>query len=88
MIPEEKTQEIIKEIQCLSGEQLDPMENRCLPCSHYNLVWDPENKVCKTMLKEDISKEQEKELLLSGLVLNKLDLVSDDKNNIIGYLDK
>ena len=57
VISKQETDEIIKGLQCLDGEQLDPNENRCLPCTHYGLVWDPEHKVCKTMLKEEILKE-------------------------------
>ena len=40
------------------------------------------------MLKEEIIKEQEKHLLTDGMIINNLNLVSDQKNNIIGYLEK
>ena len=88
VISKQETDEIIKGLQCLDGEQLDPNENRCLPCTHYGLVWDPEHKVCKTMLKEEILKEQDKNLLSDGFILNKLDIMSDEKGNVVGYLEK
>ena len=88
VISKQETDEIIKGLQCLDGEQLDPNENRCLPCTHYGLVWDPEHKVCKTMLKEEILKEQDKNLLSDGFILNKLDIISDEKGNVVGYLEK
>ena len=88
ILEKEEADKIIKQIQCLDGEQFDSMENRCLPCTHYGLVWDSEHKVCKPMLKQEIIKEQDKNLFESGLVLNGLDVVSDEKNNIIGLLEK
>ena len=87
VLTEKEGDHIIRQIQCLEGEQLDPNENRCLPCTHYNLVWDTEHKVCKPMLKEEIIKEQEKHLLTDGMIINNLNLISDQKNNIIGYIN-
>lgn len=88
VISKEHSDEIVKEIQCLQGEQLDPNDKRCLPCTYYNMVWDVEHKMCKPMLKETIKREQDENLLLRGITLNKLDIITDDKNNIVGYMDK
>jgi hypothetical protein len=88
VLSEKEGNNIVKQIQCLEGEQLDLNENRCLPCTHYGLVWDIEHKLCKPMLKEEILKEQEKNLLTDGMVINGLQIVSNDKNDIIGYLEK
>ena len=88
VISKQETIEILKGLQCLDGEQLDSNENRCLPCTHYGLVWDAEHKVCKTMLKEEILKEQDKNLLSDGFVLNKLDIISDERGNVVGFLEK
>ena len=88
VISKEETIEILKGLQCLDGEQLDSNESRCLPCTHYGLVWDAEHKVCKTMLKEEILKEQDKNLLSDGFVLNKLDIISDERGNVVGFLEK
>ena len=81
-----ESKEIIKQIECLDGEQFDINQNRCLPCSHYQLVWDSESKLCKPMLKDQIFKE--KEILSSNMVLKGLDIVVNDKKNIIGYIEK
>ncbi len=59
MTPQE-TAKVIKDLSCLSGEQFDVSEQRCLPCTHYNLIWDPIYKKCKAMVKSDIK----------GIVLN------------------
>jgi hypothetical protein len=88
VISKQETIEILKGLQCLDGEQLDSNENRCLPCTHYGLVWDAEHKVCKTMLKEEILKEQDKNLLSDGFILNKLDIISDERGNVVGFLEK
>ena len=83
-----ESKEIIKQIECLDGDQFDINEKRCLPCSHYQLVWDSETRLCKQMLKDQVSKEKEKEILSSNMVLQGLDIVVNDKNNIIGYIEK
>ena len=50
---EEATQEtkakFLNEITKICGinEQLDPTNNKCYSCEHYNLVWDSEFKKCK-----------------------------------------
>ena len=38
--------------------------------------------------KEEILKEQDKNLLSDGFILNKLDIVSDERGNLIGFLEK
>jgi len=40
------------------------------------------------MLKDQLFKEKEKEILSSNMVLQGLDIVVNDKNNIIGYIEK
>ena len=40
------------------------------------------------MLKEEILKEQDKNLLSDGFILNKLDIMADEQGNIIGFLEK
>ena len=87
MISNKEQDKIIKQLKCLDGEQFDTNENRCLPCSHYNLVWDPKQNICKPMLKEEILKEQEKSILSKGMELSPLKLLTDSKNNIIGYME-
>jgi hypothetical protein len=52
-IPSEK---VLEEITCLDGEQFDINSKRCLPCSHYNLVWDDQFKKCKIELSPEIGK--------------------------------
>jgi len=42
-----ETAHVIETINCLDGEQYDTNSKRCLPCSHYNLEWDSEAKMCK-----------------------------------------
>jgi len=46
-----ETSKVLKELKCIDGEQLDANKTRCLPCSEYNLVWDPLYKMCKISLK-------------------------------------
>lgn len=52
VVPEKGEERIIRqEIRCMDGEMFDTHEQRCLPCEHYDLVWDPKYKSCKIGLK-------------------------------------
>lgn len=53
MTPNE-VNDIIDTINCLDGEQYDINSKRCLPCTHYNLEWDNESKMCKIRIKNPI----------------------------------
>ena len=85
-IKKEEEKEILEKIQCLDGEQFDVNENRCLPCTYYGLVWDPEYQVCKPMLRKDISKEKEKHLISDTIGMDKIQLLVDTRDNLIGYM--
>jgi hypothetical protein len=74
--------EIVKSLQCLDGEQFDVDEKRCLPCAHYDLVWDSETKACKPLLKEDVKIEKGK----SDGEFEKIELVMNKHNEILGYI--
>jgi len=78
------SEDIIKKIKCLDGSQWDINENRCISCDKYGLVWDPEYKACKIMLKEDIKKiirsEDDDDYI-------KMKIVIDNKDKILGYLE-
>ena len=66
----DETKRILDELRCIDGEQFDVNQKRCLPCSHYNLVWDPLYKMCKIAIKlpsDDI-------------------IIVDDNDEIIGYM--
>lgn len=45
---------VLDSIKCTEGEQYDTHENRCMPCSYYNLVWDPRYNRCRIQLREAI----------------------------------
>jgi len=87
IISDKEKLDIVEKLKCLDGEQFDINENRCLPCTKYGLVWDSETKSCKTMLKEDILKEQEKSLSKKDMDLYKLKIIQTENNDIIGYLE-
>ena len=74
---------VIKQIKCLDGSQWNINENRCISCDKYGLVWDPEYKACKIMLKEDIKKELEDE----DYTAIKMKIMLDNKDEILGYLE-
>ena len=84
--PEVEPEELAEQIKCLDGEQFDVNEQRCLPCTHYGLVWDSQYKICKQMLKEDIAK-QKQDHILSDVKTDKLKIIFDTNDNIIGFLD-
>ncbi len=44
------TEKLVEEILCEDGEQTDNISKKCLPCSHYNYIWDPTTKKCKPKL--------------------------------------
>jgi hypothetical protein len=67
---EEEANKFKDELQCIDGQQYDVNTKRCLPCTDYNLVWDPLYKVCKVSLK-----------LPSNDVI-----IVDEKDDIIGYM--
>ena len=82
--PEVEPKEIAEQIRCLEGEQFDVNEQRCLPCTHYGLVWDSQYKLCKQMLKEDIMEQKDDHI---DIKTNKLKILFDTNDNIIGFLE-
>ena len=82
ILSEIEQKEIVKSLQCLDGEQFDVDEKRCLPCAHYDLVWDSETKACKPLLKEDVKIEKGK----SDGEFEKIELVMNKHNEILGYI--
>lgn len=84
VITKQHQNQIIEEIKCLDGEQYDTNEKRCLPCDKYDLVWDPEHKMCKPMLKEDIIREQKEKEPEQNV--EEVKMLFDTGNNIIGYI--
>lgn len=84
IINQQEQNQIIEDIKCLDGEQYDTNEKRCLPCDKYDLVWDPEHKMCKPMLKDDIIKEQESKEPEQNF--EEVKMLFDTKDNIIGYI--
>ena len=82
--PEVEPKEIAEQIRCLEGEQFDVNEQRCLPCTHYGLVWDSQYKLCKQMLKEDIMDQKDDNI---DIKTDKLKILFDTNDNIIGFLD-
>ena len=81
---EVEPKEIAEKIRCLEGEQFDVNEQRCLPCTHYGLVWDSQYKLCKQMLKEDIIEQKDDNI---DIKTDKLKILFDTNDNIIGFLD-
>ena len=81
---EVEPKEIAEKIRCLEGEQFDVNEQRCLPCTHYGLVWDSQYKLCKQMLKEDIIEQKDDKI---DIKTDKLKILFDTNDNIIGFLD-
>ena len=82
ILSEIEQKEIVKSLQCLDGEQFDVDEKRCLPCAHYDLVWDSDTKACKPLLKEDVKIEKGK----SDSEFEKIELVMNKHNEILGYI--
>ncbi len=88
ILSEKETQTIVEKIKCLDGEQFDQNEKRCLPCTYYELIWDPEFKMCKPILKEKVVEKKDINKMLLDIDLKGLELITDDKQNIIGYIQK
>lgn len=82
-----ESKEIIEKIKCLDGSQWDVIENRCISCDQYGLVWDQEYKSCKIMLKNDINKMQLESEVKDNYNTVKLTIVEDNKGSILGYLE-
>jgi hypothetical protein len=83
--PEVEPEGLVEKIKCLDGEQLDVNEQRCLPCTHYGLVWDSSYKLCKPMLKKDIIEQKRDHV---DVKTDKLQIIVDTNDNIIGFLDE
>ena len=88
ILSDKETQTITEQIKCLDGEQYDLNEKRCLPCTYYELIWDSEYKQCKPILKTEFLKQKKEQEMISDIVLDGLQIISDDKQNIIGYIEK
>jgi hypothetical protein len=69
-ISQEETNKIKDELKCIDGQQFDVNTNRCLPCTEYNLVWDPIYKMCK----------------ISLTLPSKDVIIVNEKDDIIGYM--
>lgn len=50
----DETKSIMDIITCLDGEQYDTNAKRCLPCSHYDLEWEAEAKMCKVKIRKPV----------------------------------
>jgi hypothetical protein len=46
---------VMRELECLNGDQIDVSVQKCLPCTAYNMVWDPEFKKCRVVLSPEIT---------------------------------
>jgi len=45
---------VLDSINCTQGEQYDTHSGRCMPCSYYDLVWDPRYGRCRIQMREAI----------------------------------
>lgn len=69
--PLDEKEALLREVQCIKGQQYDIHKSRCLPCEQYGLVWDDAFGKCRIERRPDAD--------------NPVLLVTEG-NEIIGYM--